>query len=123
MPYNDKVILFSGGPIDYVGVLDQRPHKMGKDWYRILNPCERTVIHHQNGGQQELLVSIHGPMGRYKQYVDIKIPENMPIEIRVLDDDGDLVEIYKKQVAMKKSDLIVLPGAGNMPKFDPSKLH
>jgi hypothetical protein len=109
MPYKDQVICFSGGLTEYIGVLDQAPHKMGENWYRILEPCQ--MVNRQVGNQSQIgLVAIQGAGDHYKRYVDIRVPRDSIIEIRTLDPQGDLYQAYTKEKDRKKSKIIHAPG-------------
>lgn len=110
MPYKDEVIHFTGGVHEYVGQLDQATHKMGKNWYRILNPCLLVNQTAPDGRQRTGLMAIQGQGDFFKRYVDIRIPDDSIIEIRTLDKGGDLYEAWEKEHQRKKSKIIQAPG-------------
>lgn len=105
MPYNGQIIHFSGGINEYIGELDQAPHKMGKNWYRINNPCMIREVQTQQGMQTRLM-AIQGVGNFYKRFVDIRVPDDSIVEIRVVDKEGDLVEAYRKESVREKSKII-----------------
>ena len=116
MPYKEQIILFTGGLNDYIGELDQRTHKMGAGWYRILNPCHhfsREVVKAVAGKSHtvvEMMINrMAGPPGRkeFKNYVDIYIPEGVQLEIKTLDKSGSLYKTYNEQLNKKPGKIIV----------------
>lgn len=106
MPYKDQIVLFDGGIHRYIGQIDQAPHKMGKGWWRILNPCE-LVEGMQNGKKVNVIVAFHYPKANFKRYVDIYIPGDSLIEIRTLDKEGKMYEEYCKVMERQATDLIL----------------
>lgn len=107
--YKNQIIHFSGGIQDWVGELDQTPHKMGENWYRILNPCMIIKKKNAQGQLVEALVAIQGTGNFYKQYIDIRVPVESILEIRTVDKEGQLYKAYLKESAREPSQLIVPP--------------
>lgn len=119
-PYSDQIIHLFGGMHEFVGELCQKPHKMGKDWYRILNPC--MVSQMQDPVKKTLtnvLVFLSGSEDAYKKYVDIRIPHDFAMEIRTVNKGSNMHKIYKQEVeraprakAADGSNLIEVPSFG-----------
>lgn len=106
MPYNGEIIHFMGGIHDYIGELSQtKPHPMGPHWYRINKPC---ITFLQQGPQKlvDVVASMHGPFNKYRKFVDIYIPPDSTMEIRVLDKKGKLFKFYQEELSRKGPDLI-----------------
>ncbi len=112
MPYNDEIIQISGGMNDFIGKLDQTLHPMGENWYRIKDPCitfmqkneEKKVL-------QTVIARMSGPPGAiaFRKFVDIRIPECDPVEIRVVDKKGPLYKYYKEEIDRKEPSNIIVP--------------
>jgi len=112
--YKDEIILFSGGINDWVGELDQAPHKNGKNWYRIKRPCRLLSIPKPNGDIEQRLIAVQGSGNFYKRYVDIRVPEDSIIEILTLDKSGTVYKGYVRESVREKSKIIVQPGIGDL---------
>ena len=111
--YNGEVIHFIGGVHDYLGELDQSEHPMGSDWYRIKNPC--ITFQQQDPQTQKLnnvVASMAGPNKAYQKFVDIRVPPDSIMEIRVLDKKGDLYKVYKQESERVAPSLIHMPSSG-----------
>ncbi len=116
--YKDQIIHFFGGMHEYVGELDQKEHKMGKGWYRILNPC--LVSQTQDPETKTLtniLIPLPGSGNAYKKYVDFRIPEDFVIEIRTIHKGGRMYEIYKQEVERPVADRIHIPESSSVVPF------
>lgn len=107
--YKGQIIHFNGGINAYVGELDQANHKNGENWYRIINPCEVRYKAEPNGLTRMGLSAIWGNGDFFKHFIDIKVPDESIIEIRIVDKEGDLYEAYKKEIKRKKSKIIQVP--------------
>lgn len=108
--YNSEIIHFIGGVHDYIGELDQSEHPMGKNWYRIKKPC--ITFSQRNEEKQRVdnvVASMVGPHKTYRKFVDIRVPEDSIMEIRVLDKNGDLYKFYQKESNRVSPSLIVMP--------------
>ena len=106
--YNDEVVQVMGGMNDYVGVLDQREHPLGKEWMRIKEPC--LIFQRENPQTKQLgnvIVYMPGMRKTYRKYVDIRIPADMPMEIRTVDKNGDLYKVYQAEISRKPSRIIL----------------
>lgn len=106
--YKDQIVRFTGGIHDWIGEIDQAPHKMGKNWYRILNPV--MVAEDGKGGMR--FHAVQGNENLFKKYVDLRIPDDCVIEIMTVDPSGAVMKAYKQESERKKSDLILPAGAG-----------
>jgi hypothetical protein len=106
--YKEQVIHFKGGINEWMGELDQAPHKMGKNWYRINNP---VMIRYLGDGRLGL-TAIQGPDNMYKKFIDIRVPEDSILEILTVDREGGLYKAYIKESAREKSNIIVSPNSG-----------
>jgi hypothetical protein len=109
--YNGEIIHFIGGLTEYIGEMDQGQHPMGKGWYRIKNPAWVLTTSDGNDKLHTVVGRLGGPQHAYRKFVDIFIPEQSLIEIRVLEKDSDLYKFYLKEVNRPKSELIHLPGS------------
>jgi hypothetical protein len=108
--YNDTIIQVAGGLNDYIGKLDQAPHPMGEGWYRIKEPCMVfTREDPKSRSIQNVIMPLKGRPGdeNYRNYVDIRIPDTMPMEIRTLQIDGPMYKIYIQEMNRKKSNIII----------------
>lgn len=112
--YKDEIIAFSGGINEWVGELDQAPHKNGKDWYRIKRPCRFITEQLPDGSIRQKLIAIQGPGSFYKRYVDIRVPEDSIIEIMTVDKSGEIYKAYEKESIREPSKIILHPGAMNL---------
>ena len=113
--YNDEVIQIIGGINDYIGKLDQTPHPMGPDWYRLKDPCLIFVRDDPEKKTMNTIVSkLQGPPGQnnYRKYVDIRIPDTSHMEIRTVDKKGKLYEVYKTELELKEPSKIIVPDFG-----------
>ena len=113
--YNGEIIHFAGGINDYIGKLDQTEHPAGKGWHRILNPCLHFMAKDPSSKKmQNIIVNMAaGPTAEnnYRKFVDIYIPPDSIIEVRILDQKGDLCEAYRKESERRGSSLIKSPGS------------
>jgi hypothetical protein len=112
--YRDEIIQLTGGVNDYVGKLDQTNHPMGEGWYRINEPC--IIFTRENPASkqiQNVIVPMKGIPGQeaYRNYVDVRIPDTMAMEIRTLDKEGPMYRLYMQEINRKKSS-IILPENG-----------
>lgn len=112
--YNSDIIQLSGGLNDYVGELEQSNHPMGEGWYRINKPC--IIFTRENPATkqiQNVIVPMKGIPGQeaYRNYVDVRIPDTMAMEIRALDKEGPMYKLYMQEINRKKSS-IILPNNG-----------
>ena len=107
MPYKDQIVRFTGGIHDWIGEIDQAPHKMGKNWYRLKNP---VMVAEDAKGLR--MLAVQGANNLFKKYVDIRVPDDCVIEILTVDPSGDVMKAYKQESERKKSDLILPAGAG-----------
>ena len=113
--YNDEIIQIIGGLNDYVGKLDQTPHPMGPGWYRIQDPCLVFLREDVKNKRMTTVVSnFSGPVGQnnYRKFVDVYIPPDCQMEIRVIDKKGKLHEFYQAEITRKAPNLIVVPDRG-----------
>ena len=111
--YNDEVIQISGGLNDYIGKLDQSPHPMGEGWYRIKDPCITFSKQDPNTKQVlNVVASLHGPQNNFRKFVDIRIPDGLQMEIKVIDKTGELYKFYQKEINRETPQNIILPNFG-----------
>ena len=114
--YRDEVIHFIGGVHDYLGELDQSEHPMGKHWYRIKKPC--LIFRQEDAANKKMtqaVASLAGPQKAYLKYVDIYVPPESIMEIRTLDKNGKLYEIYKQEAERVAPSLIHMPDSSILP--------
>jgi hypothetical protein len=52
-----------------------------------------------------VISSFAGVKKIYKKYVDVRIPADMPMEIRTVDKNGQLYKVYKDELERKESEL------------------
>lgn len=112
--YSGKIIHLTYGGNDYIGDIKVLSEE---GWYRIFNPCSVNVVQIQTPkgpGEKIFISAIQQDDDRYEKFVDIFIPPEMIIEIRVLNPDGAYMEIYNRQIARKKSKLIHLPAGASL---------
>jgi len=110
--YKEQIVHVIGGMNEYVGELDTAPHKNGSNWIRIKNPCKVNYMHDKAGSQAIRLMSMYNSGTLYKQYVDIRLPDDPALEILTLLKDGDLMKNYLSQVTREKSAIIQMPNSG-----------
>ena len=106
--YKGEVIHFIGGLTEYIGQLEMSEHLNGKGWYRLNDPC--VLVHEKKGEEVRTRISrLGGPKRVYRRFVDIFIPDAYPMEIRVLDKNNELYNVYFEAVNQVVPDRIVLP--------------
>uniref|UniRef100_A0A6M3III3 Uncharacterized protein n=1 Tax=viral metagenome TaxID=1070528 RepID=A0A6M3III3_9ZZZZ len=111
--YKAEIIHFIGGLTEFVGELDQSEHPNGLNWYRIRNPCIIFTRENKEMKRIDTVVALlSGPQKVYRKFVDIRIPEDSILEIRVLDKNGALYEHYSKEVNRIMPEKIILPEHG-----------
>lgn len=111
--YNDEIIHFSAGINDYIGRLQQTAHPNGPNWYRLNDVC--IVFQQRNQKNQRIekvLAPLSGPYKEYRKFIDIRVPEDSIIEVRVVDKNGKLYEIYKKEIDRVFPQNIIIPESG-----------
>jgi len=111
--YNDEIIEFSGGINSYIGKLEQSKHPQGPGWYRIIDPC--LVIQKEGLETKQIkntIATIWGPQKNFRKFVDIYVPPDSIMEVKVLDKDGELYKFYQTEISRKAPNLIVLPSMG-----------
>lgn len=111
--YNGEVVHFIGGAQQYIGKIDQGEHPNGPGWWRIKDPC----VTFQEKDQQtqkinNVVFSMAGPNKIYRKFVDVFIPSESIIEIKVLDKNGQLYKVYKEEANRVAPSRIVLPDSG-----------
>lgn len=106
--YKGKIVHFIGGIHEYVGELDTKTHPNGTGWFRLLNPCFYMI---QKKGQDYIvsLLRLWNVDKAYERYVDLFIPADSLVEIRELDETGQLYKSYKTELSKPSLDLIVAP--------------
>lgn len=114
MPYKNEIIHFSGGMHDYIGELDSTPHPWGEGWIRIKNPCEVVYQKNKQGGIDKILIRIWGVKKEYRRFVDIYCPPDSLKEIRVVDKEGEIYKVYRKEVDRASLDLIKAPTSADL---------
>jgi len=107
--YQNEIIHFTGGINEYIGELDQTEHPLGEGWIRIKNPCEVIYGEKKGQGKVRLLLRIWGVKKDYRRFVDIYCPPDSLKEIRVLDKDGEVYKVYKRELDRPSLDLIKAP--------------
>uniref|UniRef100_A0A6M3J3F2 Uncharacterized protein n=1 Tax=viral metagenome TaxID=1070528 RepID=A0A6M3J3F2_9ZZZZ len=116
--FNDEIIQISGGLNDYIGKLDQLPHPCGEDWYRIKEPCmvfakevEDVVAGTKQRSMRTVVGRMVGPPGDeyFRNYVDIRIPDCSPMEIKTLKKGGSLHKLYQKELEREAPKHIIVP--------------
>ena len=112
--YKDEIIVFSGGINEWVGELDQAPHKNGKNWYRIKRPCRLISERMPDKGIRQKLLALQGHGNFYKRYVDIRIPEESIVEILTLDKSGEIYKAYEKESTREPSKIILHPAMSDL---------
>lgn len=108
--YRDEIIHFTGGIYDYLGELDQSEHPMGDNWYRIKKPCH--IFQQKNPDDSSItniVSSINGSGKIYRKFVDVRIPPDSIMEIRILDKSGQLYRLYRKEADRVDSEIIIKP--------------
>ena len=108
--YNGEIIQFTGGTKDYIGELDQGEHPNGPGWWRINKPC--MIFERQNPEKRSIenvVTSFSGPQKSYRKFVDIYLSPEHPIEIKVVDKNGDLYKVYRQEADRVASDIIISP--------------
>ena len=112
--YKDEVVHFSGGLNDYVGMLEIMSVEAGGGrWCRIHEPCLLFQMKSPTTRQlQNVLTYMCGAPKNYHPYVDIFIPRDSIIEVRVLDKKGQMFDVYKREISRKAPNLIVVPDMG-----------
>lgn len=127
-PYKDHIIHFIGAGCEYLGILQiQGRTRMGAH-FRIKNPCFIGQIQAgtNSDGQPiiERRVAKYGmPTGDYEEYVDIYVPDDAPIEIRVLREKGALYDQYRKQRKREYVTNILLPGERDIEAVNRQRLQ
>jgi len=112
--YNDEIIQLIGGINDFIGKLDQMLHPMGDRWFRVKDPCLVFTREDTAAKRMTTVVSrMTGPDNKaYRKFVDVYIPANDPMEIRVLDKSGQLCEVYNQEIDRKAPTNIFIPQMG-----------
>lgn len=109
-PYAGEIIEFNGGINTYLGELEIGEHPLGPNWYRIKNPC--ITFRRENKDMKRIesvVASIWGNQKMFRKFVDIRIPEDSILEVKVLDKDGGLYKIYKDEINRIAPERIILP--------------
>jgi len=112
------IVHLIGGITEYAGEISLiSEEKMGY-WVSIKNPCILMMV--QKGNQMLSTLSIlGGPEYVYEHHVILYLPKDSLIEIRVLDREGGLYALYKKQAATPKYEGVLdLPGS---PGYDAAR--
>jgi len=112
--YKNEIVHFLGGANEYVGILETLSAEAGGGhWYRIHEPClSFTQDNPALKRRQNILAYMCGAPKNYHNYVDIYIPQDSIIEIRVLDKKGDMFRIYRQEVERKAPNMIIVPQMG-----------
>jgi hypothetical protein len=110
--YNGEVIHFSGGINDYIGELDQSEHPMGPNWYRIKNACVTFQHQHPETQRIEQVISYVSNNKSFRKFVDVRVPDDSIVEVKVVDKDGHLYKVYKAEIARMPSTIIHMPNSG-----------
>jgi len=111
--YKGEVVHFIGGLTEFLGELDQTEHPNGVNWYRIKNPCIVFTRNNEQMKRVETVVALlSGPQKAYRRFVDIRIPPDSILEIRVLDKNGALYKHYYDEVNRIMPEKIILPEQG-----------
>ena len=114
--YKDEIVHFSGGIHDYIGSLETSGKEAGGgQWFRIHEPCLTfTQDNPALKTRKNIIALMSGAPGarNYHNYVDIYIPQDSIIEIRVLDKNGDMFRIYRQEVERKPPNMIIVPQMG-----------
>jgi hypothetical protein len=111
--YKGEVIHFIGGIHEFIGEVEVGPPMDHGRWYRIKNPCQSFVK--QNEVQKRvdtIITSLAGPRKIYRKFVDLYVSHDMPLEIRVLDKNGELYKVYQQEVNRITPENIILPDMG-----------
>jgi len=117
MPYNGEIIHFIGGIHGYIGELDQSKHPMGEGWVRIKNPCAVDIVQdNKTKAVNRVIARIWGIKKLYQKYVDIYCPKDSLKEIRVLDKQGEIYQVYQKELNRPDLNLIKAPTDGDIAK-------
>ncbi len=113
MKYAGEIIHFIGGVTPFLGELDRGGHPNGSNWYRIHNPCLVRIVPSPNDPNKGMvdITTMEGDESAYRKYVDIRIPEDSILEIRVLDKQGNLYKMY--DAAQKRIKKGVIHRVGN----------
>jgi hypothetical protein len=106
--YKGEIIHFISGNTEFLGEIDQGVHPNGENWLRIKNPC---LIAYNPEKQGVMIAKMGGIDDVYRPFVDIRIPSNAVMQIRVLDKASELYKTYHRQIEQMKPKNIVLPGA------------
>ena len=111
--YQDQIIQLSGGLNDYIGKLDPAPHPLGDGWFRILEPCLTFFQDNPKLKQrQNIVAALPGPQRNFQRFVDVYIPATDPMEIKVLDKEGQIYRIYVQEISRKGANRIIIPDMG-----------
>lgn len=109
MNYKGEIIHFFGGLQPYIGRLDTNEHPNGPGWYRIIDPCEVAQRVDKEGRAHGVISRIWGVQKNYRHYVDVYCPEDSLKEIRVLDKNGEMYNIYQQELKAVGLNKIVAP--------------
>jgi len=128
--YHDEIVHLVGAIHENVGTLVCGPgaavHPFGDGWFRIKNPCVAfQVQNEQTKTVENGIMPIAGINQIYKPVIDIYIPESI-MEIKVLDERGDLYKNYVAAIELKapsKKSGIVLAGPGALAGLKPPSVH
>jgi len=102
-----------GGINQFIGRLDPSEHPNGPNWYRINDPC--LTFQKENAELKRIdnvVAEMSGPGKAYRKFVDVYIPQDCHVEIRVLDKSGKLFEVYDSEIKRIKPDRIIIPNIG-----------
>lgn len=114
--YEGEIIQFSGGIREYMGELDQTEHPLGKTWYRLKNPCVLVQRNNpQKNSVENVIAAIWGHNKAYRKFIDIRVPEESILEIRVLDKNGEFYKVYKQEVERIQQGRIITPDFSAVP--------
>jgi len=112
--YKDEVIHIDTGARAYIGKLDISDHPMGADWIRIKDPAEAVMVKNQAGHLALQINPIDYPHKNYRKFVDMRIPADQQIEIRVLDKNGELYKVYNNAMNAQRATRIISPGTADI---------
>ena len=113
MEYEGEVVHLISNGVDFLGKVSSRFDGDITLWWRILDPCFVVSVHDaKTGASQGVKISrIGSAYDHYEHYVDIYIPPQKTIQIRVLKKGSLLFDAYTKEInapSMPKN--IILPG-------------
>lgn len=120
--FSGEILQFTTiGAHDYIGELDTSEHPLGKEWWRIRNPCITFLQQNEEKKSMTQVVANTNGNGAYRKHLDIKA--ETILEIKTLDKNGPLMKFYRKELSSpprkpgeKRADLYLPDGLGNIVK-------